>query len=238
MIWVFDSWSWWLTFLNEAKKILPNYNFVFFGDYENLPYWNKTNKEIFELTKSGVLKLKKAWAKIVILACNTSTSVAIKKLQSQEDEIWIKVLWITIPWAEKIVESGFKKISVLATNNSVKNRLYKTRVWILDKDVEVQEIWLENLVILIEDFLQNKTSKEILEIYLKEKTKYVWKDSEAIVLGCTHYSHIKDIFSEIFPDKEIIDQSLEAEKKLKIYLQKHKEIDEKLGKNGKIKNIK
>lgn len=234
MIWIFDSWSWWKTFLNEAKKVLPNNDFVYFWDYENCPYWNKTSKEIFELTKSWVIKLKNAGAKIVILACNTATSNSIKKLQLAEKDIWIKVLWVTIPWAEKVKESWFKKISVIATNSSVKNKLYKTRVWILDRNIEVQEIWLENLAILIEDFLKNKISSEILEIYLKEKMKYVWDDSEAIILWCTHYSHIKDIFEKIFPKKEIIDPSFEAAKKLKIYLDKHKEIDEKLSKQWKI----
>lgn len=235
MIWVFDSGSWWKTFLYEAKKILSNYDFVYFWDYENVPYGNKTSKEIFELTKAWVLKLKDAWAKIVILACNTATSNSIKKLQQDEKNLWIKVLWVTIPWAEKVVEKNYKKISVIATNSSVKNKLYKTRVWILDRSVEVQEIWLENLAILVEDFLENKISDEILEIYLKEKTKYVWENSEAIILGCTHYSHIKNIFKKIFPNKEIIDPSFEAAKKLKVYLEKHKEIDEKILKNWEIK---
>lgn len=234
MIWIFDSGSGGLTFLNEAKKILGEYDFVYFWDYENCPYGNKTSGEIYNLTKSWVLKLKDAWAKIVILACNTATSNSIRKLQEQENELWIKVLWVTIPWAEKVKEENFKKISVIATNSSVKNKLYKTRVWILDRSVEVQEIWLENLAILVEDFLENKISEEILEVYLKEKTKYVWPESEAIILGCTHYSHIKNIFEKIFPDKFIIDPSFEAAKKLKIYLENHKEIDEKISKNGEI----
>lgn len=234
MIWIFDSGSGGLTFLNEAKKILPNYDFVYFWDYENCPYWNKTSGEIYNLTKSWVLKLKDAWAKIIILACNTATSNSIRKLQEKEKELWIKVLWVTIPWAEKVKEENFKKISVIATNSSVKNKLYKTRVWILDRSVEVQEIWLENLAILVEDFLENKISQEILEVYLKEKTKYVWPESEAIILGCTHYSHIKNIFQKIFPNKFIIDPSLEAAKKLKKYLEKHKKIDEKISKNGEI----
>lgn len=234
MIWIFDSWSGWKTFLKEAKKILDDYDFVYFWDYENCPYWNKTPKEIFELTKAWVLKLKKAWAKIVILACNTATSNSIKKLQQDEKNLWVKVLWVTIPWAERVLEKKYKKISVIATNSSVKNKLYKTRVWILDREVQVQEIWLENLAILVEDFLENKISEEILEVYLREKLKYVWQDSQALILWCTHYSHIKNIFSKIFPEKEIIDPSFESAKKLKIYLEKHKEIEKNLTKNKKI----
>lgn len=233
MIWVFDSWSWWLTFLENAKKICDWYDFLYFGDFKNCPYGNKSFEEIFSLTKSWVLKLKNAWAQIVILACNTATSCAIRKLQSQEKEIGVKVLWVTIPWAEKIIEQWYKKVTVFATKFSIDNKLYKTRVKILDENIKVQEIWFEKLAEMIEEFLQWKSTKQALKKYISSNLEKVWEDSWAIVLGCTHYSHIIDIFSEIFPDKEIVCPSLEAAKKLKIYLKNHPEIETKLSKNWK-----
>ncbi len=234
MIWIFDSGSWWLTLLYELKKILPNYSYIYFWDYKNCPYGNKNSEEIYSLTKTWVLKLKKAWTKLVILACNTAIANSIKKLQSKEKALWVKVLWVTVPWAEKIVEKWYKKVSVLATNSSVKNKLYKSRVWILDKNVEIQEIWLKNLAYLIENYLEKKTSKNALKNYILENTKELWNDSEAILLGCTHYSHIKDVFEKIFLGKEIICPSFESAKKLKKYLEKHSEIEKKLEKKAKI----
>ncbi len=234
MIWIFDSGSGWKTLLYELENILPDYSYLYFWDYENCPYGNKTGDEIYNLTRAWVLKLRDAWAKLVILACNTATSNSIRKLQKNEKEIWVKVLWVTIPWAEKIVEEWFKKVSVLATNSSVKNKLYKSRVWILDKSVEIQEIALRDLAYKIEDYLVDKISEEDLKKYIKEKTKYVWKESEAILLGCTHYSHIKEIFWQLFPDKYIICPSRESAKKLKVYLEKHKDLEKKLEKKREI----
>lgn len=237
MIWIFDSGSWWLTLLFELRKILPEYDYLYFGDYEHCPYGEKTGEEVFLLTKSGVLKLKEAGAKIVILACNTATSAAIRKLQKAEKEIWIKVLGVTIPAAEKVVDEKYKKISVFATHASVKNKLYKTRVWILDESVAVQEIALKDLAVLVEDFLQEKISRDEIQKYIKEKTKYIWEDTQAIILGCTHYSHIIDIFRELFPKQEIICPSYEAAQKFVDYLQRHPEIEQKLARGNKVKYL-
>ncbi len=233
MIWIFDSGSGWKTLLYELEDLLPEYSYLYFWDYKNCPYWNKSQDEIYNLTKAWVLKLRDAWAKLVILACNTAISNSIRRLQKNEKSLKVKVLWVTIPWAEKIVEKQFKKVTILATNSSVKNKLYKSRVWILDESVEIQEIALKDLAYMIEDYLQGKITKADLKDYIEQKTKYVWREGEAILLGCTHYSHIKEIFREIFPDKYIICPSKESAKKLKIYLEKHKDLDIKLDKNKK-----
>ncbi len=234
MIWIFDSGSWGKTLLYELEKTLPEYSYLYFWDYKNCPYGNKKSDEIYKLTKSGVLKLKKAWAKLVILACNTAISNSIRKLQENEKSLWVKVLWVTIPWAEEIVERWFLKVSVLATASSVKNKLYKKRVWILDKNVKIQEIGLKDLAYMVEDYLENKLLKEDLKKYIQDKTKNLWSSSEAILLGCTHYSHIKEIFKEVFPDKYIICPSKQSAIKLKIYLEKHKDLEKKLEKKGKV----
>lgn len=236
MIWIFDSGSWWLTFLNEAKKILPEYDFLYFGDYINCPYWNKNATEIFDLTKKWVEKLRDAWAKIIILACNTAVSNAIKKLQS-DNNLWVKVLWVTIAWAEKVVEENLKKILVVATASSVKQELYKNRVHILNQDVEVIEKSLPNLALMVEQFLDNKISNIDIEKYIRQQLGTIDNNIEGVVLGCTHYSHIIDIFSRIFKNKKIIDPSFEWAKKLKTYLQKHTEIEIQLSKNSKIIDI-
>lgn len=235
MIWVFDSWSWWLSFLKSAKEYCIWYSFIYFWDYKNCPYWNKSNDEIYRLTKKGVLKLKEAWARIVILACNTATACAIRKLQLEEKKLNIKVLWITIPWAEKILEDKFKHVSVFATKLSIKNKLYKNRVKIIDKNIDVQEIWFENLATMIEDYLRWKLEETSLIKYIKKHSKDLDKDSEAIVLWCSHYSLIIWIFEELFPDKVIICPSKEAWKKLKTYLKNHPEIDKYIEKNWKTK---
>lgn len=237
MIGVFDSGSGWLTFLEAARKLLPEYDFLYLGDYENCPYGNKNSEEIYTLSRNWVLKLKEAWANLVILACNTAVSNAIKPLQLEEKKIGIKVLWVTIPWAEKVVEAGYKHICVLATASSVKNWLYKDRVHILDREVSVEEIALPDLALLVEKYLSGYLSKEYITDWLQKNIHIKNPHTEAIVIGCTHYSHLYEIFKKLYPHYAIIDPSREAAIKLVQYLKRHGEIDAKLTKWWKYRDI-
>ncbi len=153
MIGIFDSGSGGLSFLDECRKVLPEYDYIYFGDYKNCPYGNRQKSEIVDLTRAGVLRLKNAGAKIVILACNTATWAAIRELQSEEKILGVKVLGVTIPGAEAVLENNFKKIAVFATQASANNNLYKNRVHILDNSVSVTEIGMPTLALHIEHFL-------------------------------------------------------------------------------------
>lgn len=97
MIGIFDSGSGGLTFLKECQKLLPNYDYIYFGDYKNCPYGSKSRAEILYLTKNGVQKLANSGAKLVILACNTATWAAIRDLQNDNNFKNIKILGVTIP---------------------------------------------------------------------------------------------------------------------------------------------
>lgn len=237
MIWIFDSGSGWLSFLDACKKELPEYDYIYFGDFKNCPYGNREKNEILDLTRSGVLKLKNTGAKIVILACNTATWASIRELQKEEKILWVKILGVTIPGAEKIIEEKYKKVAVFATQASIDNHLYKERVHILDDNIDVQEIAMPELAVLTEKYLAHEVTKEEITKYILDFSKNFSQNNEAIVLWCTHYSLIQDIFKEIFPNKKIICPSKESAKKLVQYLQNHPEIEKNLTKNGKIIDI-
>ena len=81
MIWIFDSWFGWLSVLKELRKILPQYDYIYFWDSLNAPYWEKNPEEIKKLTVDWVKFLFDNWAKLVILACNTAMVHSIKDLQ-------------------------------------------------------------------------------------------------------------------------------------------------------------
>lgn len=97
MIGIFDSGSGGLTFLHECEKLLPEYDYLYFGDFENCPYGPRPKSEILDLTRNGVKRLRDAGASIVILACNTATWAAIRELQDEEKILGVKVLGVTIP---------------------------------------------------------------------------------------------------------------------------------------------
>ena len=223
MIWLFDSWFWGLSTLKEFQKIMPEYDYIYLGDSLNVPYWDKPQDEILKLTEIWVRFLFESWAKIVILACNTATACTIRTLQQQifPDK---KILGVTIPGAEKVHEINLKKVWVLATLNTVRLKAYRERVHILNNKIIVQEIEAPDLVPLIEKWEFNSLNFEnILKNYLDKFDS----DIEWIILGCTHYSLIKDQIKNL-SKKQIIDPSHESALKFKTYLERHPEIKKTL----------
>jgi len=146
---MFDSGFGGLTVLREFSKLLPEYSYLYLADAARAPYGTRDPENILQCSVECVRFLFDAGAKIVIIACNTATAHAIRPLQ----QVYFpdkKILGVTIPGAEKVVEMGYKKIGVIATSSTVKQKAYKERVHILDTSVGVQEIEAPLLVPLIE----------------------------------------------------------------------------------------
>src|SRR5258708_2432429 len=110
MIGVFDSGYGGLTILDALKKKLPDYSYIYLGDNAHAPYGPKTDQEIFELTKQGVEQLFQKGCSLVILACNTASASALRKLQQEWLPAYAKasagknmrVLGIIVPTAEAV----------------------------------------------------------------------------------------------------------------------------------------
>jgi glutamate racemase len=103
MIGIFDSGSGGLTFLAAMKHRYPSWSYLYYADYEHCPFGDRSPDEIQALTTRGVKKLFDAGASIVVLACNTASAWTLRKLQTEifPDK---KILSVTIPGAEKVVE--------------------------------------------------------------------------------------------------------------------------------------
>jgi glutamate racemase len=156
---------------------------------------------IRQYTEEGVDFLFNQGATIVILACNTATAHAIRYLQQVRfpDR---KILGVTIPGAERIIEGSYRKVGVLATESTVRNRAYKDRVHIIDDTIHIQEIAAPELVPLIEQgVFEGEIIKQILSVHLNKFDT----DIEAVVLGCTHYPYIRHIIEQLRPTLDIID---------------------------------
>ena len=146
---------------------------------------------------------------------------------------------MTIPAAEKIIEQNYKNIGVLATQATVNSRSYKQRIGRFSDDILVTECTATQLATMIEQAIiqylgsvDKNSWKQLLEVpiseifsavFLEEIRAYllqfqeVFRQCDAIVIGCTHYSWVVDIFEEVF-QKPIIDPSYESSVKLgKVY---------------------
>lgn len=230
MIWLFDSGLWGLTVLKEFRMVLPEYDYIYFGDNARCPYGDLDNAAIRQYTEEGVRFLFDQGATVVVLACNTATAHAIRHLQQVvfPDR---KILGVTIPGAEKVWESGYRKVGVLATESSVKMRAYKERVGLLDNGIVVQEIAAPGLVPLIELWLYD--APEIVG-QIESYVRWFDSDIEAIVLGCTHYPIIRHHIERILPHLPIIDPGYESAKKFEAYLLRHADTEKDLSRNGEM----
>lgn len=241
MIGIFDSWSGGLTFLSAMYSRFPQYDYLYLGDYDNCPYGSKTPKEIQKLTIIWVQKLFDAGAIMVILACNTASAWTLRLLQTQifPDKI---ILWVTIPWAEKVIQLWLYNVTVFATQQTVNSKTYRERMWLLDAEIKIEEIALPgSLVNDIEALLpvqrcQSKADfKKFNELYQNHEwecnsikwrmmtNKYFlsYTPKEAVILWCTHYPFLKKILQTIFPFSIFIDPSEESAIALSRYIYKH-----------------
>ena len=260
MIGIFDSWSGGLTFLAAMKHRFPEWSYLYYADYEHCPFGERSPEEIQELTIAGVQKLFDAGATIVILACNTASAWTLRKLQTEvfPDK---KILGVTIPWAEKAIELGLKNIAVFATQQTVKSRAYAQRARILDEEISVQEIAFSgDLVRDIESLLpvhnchSEDDFSELMKLYDSHwwnceshewqvlTDKYFWdmlsvleKNTQGIILGCTHYSYLRRPLQRLFPDTVLIDPSEESATRLYSYLIARDDLFSQIQKTGQIK---
>jgi glutamate racemase len=231
---VFDSGLGGLVILrNLLRNKLRNYDFLYLGDTKNLPYGNKSQKEIYKLAVKSVEYLFKQNCELVIVACNTVSSEALRKLQQEylpkskyKDR---KILGIIRPTVENV--GRVKRVGLIGTNATVKSSAYSHELADIDSKIKLVAEATPLLVPMIESQNLSKLD-EVLKHYLKP---LVAKDIQALILGCTHYGLIKNRIQRLLPKNiKVIAQEDLLPSKLSIYLAKHSEIKRKLKKNGKI----
>lgn len=219
-IWFFDSWLGGLDTLLEFQSLLPEYDYIYLADNKNNPYWEKSGETIKNLTYQWINFLFSAWANIVILACNTAASASIKSWQKDFPEK--KVLSVSIPIVEELVEKKYENILVICTQATKNSKVFETKYIQLWWKNNIEVLATPSLVPLIEKNNIEKLETEIKNILSKKNSNY-------LVLWCTHYPIVEDIFKKHFSNT--LNPAKIAAKKFVDYLNFHPEIENKLAKN-------
>ena len=203
---IFDSGIGGLSILNKLKEILPNENFIYLADNKNFPYGCKSKKEIFSLSLKNCEKLISLNCKIILIACNTSTTNSIQKLRKS---ISIPIIGIEPALKPAINFTKTKQIGVLATKKTLSSKLFfETLNKYKFDDINIHEQIEYKLVNIIEKSFESKIKiHKILKSYL---TPMIDKNIDCLLLGCTPYNHIKDIIEEILPKGINIIDNIEA----------------------------
>jgi len=216
----FDTGVGGISVLKEARKVMPNENYLYFGDSKNAPYGTKTLEEARNLTFKAVDFLINKGAKAIVIACNTATSVAINELREKyEEHIPIIGIEPAVKPALSINKPGHKVI-IMATPLTLAEVKFKNLVESYDNCHCTEALPCPGLVEYIENGILDG---EELKEFLQDKF-YNIKDDKigAVVLGCTHYPFVKDTIGDILGrDVPIIDGSLGTVKELKRKLEEY-----------------
>ena len=224
---VFDSGVGGLIILRAIRKRLSAYDYLYLGDTARVPYGNRTQAQIYQFTKRGVEYLFKNNCALIIVACNSASSRALRRLQRE----WLpkhypdrRILGVIIPTAEAaIAQKNIKKIGVLATKATTASKSFAKEIKKLTKNIIVAHQSAPLLVPLIEEG-KFKESKLVLEKYLQPLLS---KNIKTIILGCTHYPLIKKLLPK---NIKVISQDEVVPEKLAFYLRKHTELEKRLSK--------
>lgn len=229
MIGVFDSGYGGLTVFRELDKKFPDYDFIYFGDNARAPYGSRSPETIYKYTKECVDWLFHEGCELVILACNTASATALRRIQKESPEK--KILGVLIPVVEAIARDNPNNVGILATKATVESGAYLRELEkFLNPEVKIIQQAAPLLVPLIEEeFIERPITKTILADYLADFKK---ENIKNIILGCTHYPFIKHLIEAEMPDAKIFDSPSVIPPALENYLSRHPEIERKLSKNG------
>ena len=206
---VFDSGVGAFSVLEQLVKIMPNENYVFFGDSGHNPYGQKTKQQLQTLCEVIAEFLIKHDVKIIVIACNTATVASLEYLQGKFKDIDI-IGVIEGGAKDAIKDTKNAKIGVCATCFTANSHAYKDKIeqFAKDKNIEVFEEGSIDLAHTIESGFDKEKDAHIIEEFVG---RFDGKDIDTLILGCTHYPMIADVFKKYY-DGNLVDPGLSTAK--------------------------
>lgn len=228
---IFDSGLGGLTVLDAVTKRLPDVPFVYFGDNENAPYGVRDADDVYNLTTAAVERMFDAGCDLVILACNTASAAALRRMQ----ESWVpqdkRVLGVFVPLIEALTERSWgdnspprevevKHVALFATPATVASRAFQRELAFRAIGVDVEAQACGGVVDAIED--GDMILAEALVRSHVDALKRKMPDPQAAILGCTHYPIMHDAFqAALGEDVSVYSQANLVAESLADYLERH-----------------
>ncbi len=225
---VFDSGLGGLTVLRHFLNQLPQYDYVYLGDSARAPYGEKSQETIYEYTEQAVSFLFNQGCSLVILACNTASSQALRRLQQAGLPAGRKILGVIRPIAERYGKTK-GRIAILGTKATIASGAYEREIRNLDPKADIISAPAPLLVPLIEEGWSEKsaTSRILKHYLLKLKSQH----PSALILACTHYPLMLGKIRKIMGKNcEVADPGEIVAESLADYITRHPEIS--LSKTG------
>ncbi|APX11697.1 glutamate racemase [Tateyamaria omphalii] len=228
---IFDSGLGGLTVLDAAQKRLPDVEFVYLADSANAPYGVRTADNIYELTTAAVQRLFDAGCDLVILACNTASAAALRRMQ----ERWVptdkRVLGVFVPMIEALTERQWgdnspprevavQHVALFATPATVASRAFQRELAFRAIGVDVEAQACGGVVDAIED--GDMILADALVRSHVDALKRKMPEPQAAILGCTHYPLMQHEFQDALgQDVAVYSQAGLVGESLADYLERH-----------------
>lgn len=227
---VFDSGLGGIYIANAIRKRLPSYDYVYLGDTLHLPYGRRSDEAIYDLSENAMRYLFRQKCDLVIMACNTASAAALRKLQQQflvREFPHHRILGVIVPTLEVAIEHGARRIGMLATQRTVHSNMFEVELQKINPGVRLFSVAAPLLVPLIEH-----EGEKYLDVVLADYLKPLEEHKiESLILGCTHYISLKERLRKI-SDIDLISQDEIIPWKLEDYLRRHPEIEGELSQGG------
>jgi len=228
---IFDSGLGGLTVLDAVAKRLPDVTFVYFGDSAHAPYGVRDAEDVYALTKAAVARLWDAGCNLVILACNTASAAALRRMQEEGLPDGKRVLGVFVPLIEALTERDWgdnspprevavKHVALFATPATVASRAFQRELAFRAIGVDVEAQACGGVVDAIED--GDEILAEALVRSHVEALKRKMPSPQAAILGCTHYPLMESTFrAALGPDVKVFSQADLVAESLADYLRRH-----------------
>jgi glutamate racemase len=233
MIGVFDSGFGGLTVHRALIEALPGRDFVYLGDNRNAPYGTRPPIEVLNLTCMALDRLFEEGCTLVVIACNTASTVALRWIQQQwlpvrqrGDGIARNAIGIVVPTIEAATAIAGNSIAVFATPRTVESDCYPIEIRKRRPEIRVVQQACPELAGAIERGMARRDLQALVEQYAGELLRKAGGAPECVILGCTHYPLVADLFALALPaGVRVIHQPDATARALTAYVDRHPEYD-------------
>ena len=228
MIGIFDSGVGGLTVARAIMQQIPGYDIVYFGDTAHTPYGTKSCDTVIGYTLNNIKFLLNQGAELIVIACNTASSVATAQVLKQFSAPIFEVI---TPAVELAVQTSKNlNFGIIGTRATVTSGIYEKKIIEHQPRASVYSVACPLLVPLVEEgWLDRAETAMIVKKYLRPlKTRQI----DTLILGCTHYPLLKKVIQrKIGKRVHLIDSSISVANRVKAFLAANTQIERRLGRN-------
>jgi glutamate racemase len=215
MIGIFDSGIGGMTVARAVEQLLPAHSILYLGDIARTPYGTKSPETIIEYSLRNTEFLLERGSKLIVIACNTASSVATERLRR---EFKVPIIEVITPAVQEVLaRTRTGRIGVIGTRATIRSNIYERTITAIMPEYKVFSQACPLLVPLVEEgWINKRETKMILRRYLHP---FANRQIDTLVLGCTHYPLLKDLIQpRIGRRVTLVDSSIETARYLDKFL--------------------